>query len=460
MTIPRHIEPTPDERLEGAGLTVWMNGSKIGVLARARPESISDLTFRYDDDATRSFSVAFPGRNVDGTPAVYRGERVFRWFNNLLPQNSARKRFANRVFADYNDVYGILAGNDTAEYIGAVHFCDTGLEQTYREVDALDLKRLMLPADRWADRPSDGKDRAISLSGVMSKTGIAVDGDGRWTVPERPGGLSTHVLKVNHANLSARAIEVVEACSQLALSKVGVEAAETSVVMVGDTPAVLSRRFDRATVKDRDGWHTRALHQEDLMMASGGDTDVLRMQPGVPGAWADEHGYKALAGILREHGKEPEKGLLALSRLAAATFLLGDSDKHPKNIALLHEDDPENATGAKVRLAPAYDTVSVYCLAEEGYSQDQALPIGPAYRRDEIGPAAIGGFARDIGLHGEQVNCVFRDVAERLPDAFSDSAAKVMAEQPVMNREVAGKSLDETTAGIQQACLKLLGQYR
>ena len=148
--------------------------------------------------------------------------------------------------------------------------------------------------------------------------------------------------------------------------------------------------------------------------------------------WARSVGYPKLAELLHHNSESPEKETMALARLVAATYLIGDSDKHPKNIALLHSEENEPF---RVTLVPAYDTVSVYCLKDMDFTQNQAIPIGQQYRRDRISARAIRQFAEDIGLDAEAVKSVFQDVAEKMPDAFNEVAAKKLQSEPVLDRD-------------------------
>ena len=173
--------------------------------------------------------------------------------------------------------------------------------------------------------------------------------------------------------------------------------------------------------------------------------------------WARSVGYPKLAELLHHNSESPEKETMALARLVAATYLIGDSDKHPKNIALLHSEENEPF---RVTLVPAYDTVSVYCLKDMDFTQNQAIPIGQQYRRDRISARAIRQFAEDIGLDAEAVKSVFQDVAEKMPDAFNEVAAEKLQSEPILDRDRAKKSLDMTRKRINRECKRLLQVYQ
>ena len=267
---------------------------------------------------------------------------------------------------------------------------------------------------------------------------------------------STHILKINPAILQNSGFEIMEVCSQNALSNIGVDAADTQLEVLDDTQVILSRRFDRQIV-GTSPLQVTAIHQEELMAAAGGDPDDRHMHDDAPDHWADAVGYPRLAGLLRQFSNDAEQELVKLVRLVAATFLLGDSDKHLKNISLLHARPP---AAFSVKLAPAYDTASAYCLEEMGYSQHQAIPIGREYLRPRIGTRAIKDFAKSIGLDRELVDFQFQDVACCLPDAFMDASAAALETQPVIHMDKARKNIETTLSEINKYCSWLLTSYR
>ena len=437
-------------------LAVWLYGEYIGSLGRTFPEFNRDLSFSYDSPACRPFSVSFTNPNIYEEAALHSGQALYQWFNNLLPEGASRQMFIRNARANQEDVFRILFGNANAEYIGAIQFCKPEPEQHYRLIEPGQKRLSLLAGQEFKTGIRSQPVRAISLSGATSKTGITIDREGNWFHPESHGSLSTHILKINPAILHNSGFEIIEVCSQNALSNIGVDAAGTQLEILDDTQVILSRRFDRQ-VAGAGPLQVTAIHQEELMAAAGGDPDDRHMHDDAPGHWADTVGYPKLAGLLRQFSKDAERELVKLVRLVAATFLLGDSDKHPKNISLLHTRPPD---AFSVKLAPAYDTASAYCLEEMGYSQHQAIPIGREYLRPRIGTRAIKDFAKSIGLDRELVDLEFQDVARSLPDAFMDASTAALETQPVLRMDKARRNVEITLSEINKQCGRLLTSYR
>ena len=444
------------EKEEKKGLTVWLYGEPIGIVHRVERRRLYNLAFRYLTETARPFSAAYPNPDENGEPARYTGDGLYEWFNNLLPESA----FLREVFernAGGRDVYGVIKGNSAAEYIGAIGFKEPQSVQEYRGLEDKS-KRFRALADNWGRpiNPLEGR-RSIALAGATSKTGVTIDAKGNWYYPANDSSHSTHVLKINDTFLLDAGLEIVEVCSQETLRRLDIKAAQTELaVPYGELQAVLSKRFDRV-LTETDSLQVAPIHQEDLMAATGGGPHEKQGEYGREMEWAKSFGYPKLAELLHHHSERPEKEKRALARLVAATYLVGDSDKHPKNIALLHSEANEPF---RVTLAPAYDTISAYCLEDRNISQNQAIPIGHQYLRSRISARAIRQFAEDIGLDAGAVERVFQDVAEKMPDIFDEVATEKLKSEPVLDRDRAKTSLDMTRKGINRECKRLLRLYR
>ena len=147
---------------------------------------------------------------------------------------------------------------------------------------------------------------------------------------------------------------------------VGLPTAATDYVDFAGTRAVVSRRWDRYVASD--GSVVR-LHQEDLCQA-------LAVYPAQK--------YQADGGpspgdvitLLRSLRLDDVVWLFA--RALGINFLLGGTDAHAKNYAILHPDD------APPLLAPLYDIASIYPYSPGRSQRRLAMKIGSRYGYDEI----------------------------------------------------------------------------
>jgi serine/threonine-protein kinase HipA len=221
----------------------------------------------------------------------------------------------------------------------------------------------------------------LSLGGVQDKLVLTRSADGRFGLPKR-GRPSTCLVKPDYGHYEG--IAANEAFCTRVAAGTGLDAAVTELLQVGQTPCLYVERFDRAI--GRDGAISR-IHQEDMCQALG----LL------PAAKYEENGgpsVAAIVGLLRTLGS-PRAALdiNAFVKAVLVSFLLGNSDAHGKNFALLYEPD------AAMRLAPLYDIVSTAVYPE--VTSRLAMRIGGVDDPADVGPAAWEQLARECGLGGQ-----------------------------------------------------------
>jgi len=139
----------------------------------------------------------------------------------------------------------------------------------------------------------------------------------------------------------------------------GLEAARVDALEIGSTRCLYVARFDRVL----DGGHAIArVHQEDMCQAMG----IL------PAAKYEDNDGPSIPGIVRLlrslGGPYMARNISDLVQAALVNFLLGNSDAHGKNFALLYEP------GSGARLAPLYDIVSTAVYPE--VTDRMAMAIG------------------------------------------------------------------------------------
>jgi serine/threonine-protein kinase HipA len=115
----------------------------------------------------------------------------------------------------------------------------------------------------------------------------------------------------------------------------GLRVPEHRLVTVGTRPVLLTARFDRRT---RGGQRERAHYLSGLTMLGLHERDYGR------GAYAD------LALWLRRHGADPATDVRELFMRMAFNVLIGNTDDHPRNHAVIN-------FGEGYRLSPAFDVL-------------------------------------------------------------------------------------------------------
>jgi len=178
----------------------------------------------------------------------------------------------------------------------------------------------------------------------------------------------------------------------------GLQVAAAEVICVAGLRRLLIERFDRALSGGRVG----RIHPEDACQALG----IL------PSAKYEAEGGPSLADVvrlLRDHsGTNVARDLNDFLALTVLNVVLGNSDAHGKNVALLHPVD------GSPHLAPAYDLVATNVYA--GLNRELAMPVGGVSNPDAVDADAWRALARTADL-GSQILCLVREHTERVVDA-------------------------------------------
>jgi serine/threonine-protein kinase HipA len=170
-------------------------------------------------------------------------------------------------------------------------------------------------------------------------------------------------------------------CMRVAGS-LGLEVADIDfLVSAVPVPSLFVERYDRTTINGL----VRRLHQEDMCQALG----VL------PAAKYEVNGgpsVAAIVGLLRRlGGSRMARDINDFIHAVLINFLLGNSDAHGKNFALLYEE-------SGVRLAPLYDVVSGAVYPD--ITDRMAMKIGGIDDPEEVDMAAWGRLAEECELGG------------------------------------------------------------
>lgn len=384
------------------GLYVFLHGETVGRLVRLRRGAVH---LHYDADISPSATPVSLSLPIDPR-ARY---DVSDWIDGLLPENpSTRARWARQLGADSTAPFDLLCTQAGLECAGAVQFCpkpalpDPRIETLTKLTDAELATLLRLISQDAEGDPAEGLgELRLSLPGAQPKMALRLTDDG-WHLPT--GSLATtHILKPQrgHLNLVLRdSIAVNEHLCQTAAATLGLDAARTSLEVFEDETCLVVERFDRKA----HGNEVRRCHFEDLCQAFGVASDQKYQQDGGPSP-------EAIIDLLRhETGRD---GAREFFLSVFYNWLIGNTDGHSKNYGLLFD-------GPRPRLAPLYDLNSLAPYVSTGNE-----PMPPAMRFHGSTPTTSEGWEQTAARLGIDVTAdALRDMAEALPDAFQDAAAR------------------------------------
>lgn len=377
-------------------LSVLLRGELVGTLV----EGVTpDYTFTYEsalvDDVAAAdslvLSCSLPLRQERFEPMEARP-----FFEGLLPEGSQRERIS-RVLpnTDPGHTYRLLEqlGRDCA---GAVVIVPEGEEsseraESIRWMTEEDVGKLIeeLPARPLGVSP-DREHMRLSLAGVQSKAILVRNSAGQFGEP-REGTPSTHILKPQYPAGDYEDLVFNERFCLRVAECVGLPVTHSELLELADFPVLLLERFDRST----DGQLTLRLHQEDLCQALGRTPTMKYEEHGGPG-------FGDIAGLLRALGRGAD--VIPLAQIAVVNFVLGNSDAHAKNFALLYGKEG-------VRLAPFYDLVST--AAYPGLDTTMAMQIGDTFAPEGVNLRSWIEMSDDCGLQARQFLDLVRATAER-----------------------------------------------
>lgn len=335
-----------------AHLTVAMNGIEVG---RLTMENSGAMSFQYLHSwlarpGARAISLSLPLKND-----IFAGERVFNFFDNLLPDSDAiRTRIQARFSVPTSHPFNLLAavGRDC---IGAI--------QLYPEHEAMpDVQRIT------AEPLSDGHiaailrdyqqaplgmevetDFRISLAGAQEKTALLWHNH-QWQLPADSTPTS-HIFKLPIGFLEPRNIDLRQSnhnewlCLEI-LKTYGMEVANAELASFEDQNVLILERFDRRW--SSDGRWLMRLPQEDFCQALGISPALKYENDGGPGI---KEGMALLRGSQRA-SQDRE----AFFKLQILFWMLAAIDGHGKNFSLFLEPD------SAYRMTPVYDVLSAYPL--------------------------------------------------------------------------------------------------
>ncbi len=405
------------------GLHVYLASEEVGWLT---PLGDGSYTFAYAPEvASRRSGEALLSMSLPVRREPFDAMASRPFFEGLLPEGAVREQLAARLRVGPGNSFGLLAalGRDCAGAVvilpeGQALGAGRGSVQWLSEVELVQLVE-ELPRRPLGVEP--GRTR-LSLAGLQRKAVLIRTPSGRCGLPSEDAP-STHLLKPQYPDSDFQDIVFNERFCMRVAQCAGLSTATTDLLHVGSHPALLVERYDRST----DGSTTLRLHQEDLCQALG-LAPIFKYQTEMgPGA-------AQVCRLLRERSVRGGADVLAFIRAMLVNFLLGNSDAHGKNFALLYAEDGP-------RLAPLYDIVSVAVYGSDGSNLDidMAMSIGDQFVPDSVTEADWSDLCHDCEVSYSLLNRERDALAQRVPECARSVAALSRTEgwhRPVIDRIV------------------------
>jgi serine/threonine-protein kinase HipA len=391
--------------VKARALTVLLGAQRAGSV---EPGRNGRPTFTYDDGYRSDPNAVALSLSLPLAAREHKSREVEAFLWGLLPDNDrVLEGWGRRFHVSPRSVVGLLAevGEDCP---GAVQLVRPERVDRYQGagrdpiqwIDASEiaarLRSMRHDPSAWRSEEDSGQ---FSLAGAQPKTALLVR-DRRWGVPSGREP-TTHILKPPLMDLEGHA-ENEHACLALA-RELGLPAARSEIRWFEDEVAIVVERFDRAPAAR--GRIVR-VHQEDCCQALAVHPLRKYENDGGPGA-------AAIASLLRDHSTQPTQDIDTFVGALILSWLIGATDAHAKNYALLH------APQSRVRLAPLYDVASI--LPYDRFDPRKvklAMNIGGTYRLRDIAVAQWRKLASRVGLSERDMVDRVRTMARDVGPAF------------------------------------------
>ncbi len=345
------------------------------------------------------------------------------FFDNLLPENDQLQQVMEREGLARTDTVGLLS-HLGADCPGAISCVPDGEGPVKvpgvipNDYDILRDEEIKDIVRRLADReplPNVMRDPS-PLAGVQRKIAFTQFQDGRFGVPKL--GLrvpTTHILKVPRRTKGREAL--LETAAAMLCRAAALDVVIPTVLNIDGLAALLVPRFDREIGADGT---VRRIHQEDFAQALGLPARLKYERYGRDDRRFDVSNIVKLLDLTAAPAAAKHDFLVA----TIFNLVIGNSDNHAKNHALLYDE------GSVPRLAPLYDLLPT--RLDNTLTEDFSFKIGNAERSNSLTQVDIMSFLSSFGLS--------KAAAERF---ISDTIAPLLGQIDMASESLTAQGLKD-----------------
>jgi len=406
---------------------VWMNGLHVGQLTK---EASGGLKFSYTPEwletgGARPISLSMPLQHQ-----AYRGEVIYNFFDNLLPDNNQiRDRIQTRFKAPTSHPFDLLSavGMDCVGAVQIVPGDEAPHDVRKIEGEPFNDAQIAQLLSNYRTAPlgmaeDDGEDFRISIAGAQEKTALLWK-DGKWN---RPLGTTptTHIFKLPIGKIEHSGMDLSESCENewlcLKIAEAfGLPVCDAEIVTFDGTKVLVVERFDR---RMGDGWIMR-LPQEDMCQALGFSPNIKYESDGGPGI------QTIMRFLLQSRESKQDRELFFKSQVLF--WLLAAIDGHAKNFSIFIE--PEG----RFRMTPLYDIMSAHPLIDNKQLQARKVKMAMAltgenryYKWYEMQPRHFLSTAEYVGFNVKTAERLFSEMMDSVDDVIKKVESQLPSEFP------------------------------
>lgn len=440
-----------------ASLFVLMNGHEVGVYIQHRSGA---QEFVYNE-SWRMAEYAIPiSLSMPLTEEKYKGEVVYNFFDNLLPDNKEiRQRIQKRFGIKTDQPFDLLAsiGQDC---VGAIQLLSEASAANVKTIECalMNEHEIAESLRNYQTLPlgmSKDDDFRISLAGAQEKTAFLWH-DEKW---QRPVGSTptTHIFKQPIGHIEHAGIDLTESVKNewLCLEIVrafGLPVANAEVQTFEDREVLIVERFDRVLADDQT-WIIR-LPQEDMCQALG-------FPPALKYESDQGPGIARIMELLRS-SMSPEKDRRQLMQTLFLFWIMAAIDGHAKNFSVLL------LNRGRFRITPVYDVMSAYPVTSKRQLELKSIKMAMAlhaknthYIHHEIMPRHWLDQAKRVHFPEaemmaimekttSELDAVVERVTAKLPKDFPDDISGPIFEGMKISSDKVQRYLKEEAGGLDE----------
>ena len=433
-------------------LVVLLQDTPIGVLSEDERGRHAFVYFPEVDESLR-LSIAMPHR-----VSAWTGRVVEAYIDGILPDDpNVRQRIGRQHGVNARNPFALLSAIGL-ECAGGVQFVAP------EDVDGLREGGELVPVserqigERLRALTQDGrtswlaKDEHWSLNGAQEKIALRRQ-NGQWC-EAHGAAATTHIIKPGISSLHAQAFN--EYLCMKTVANLGVPTAVSTFCMFDGIPAIVSQRWDRKITAEGGVENVVRIHQEDFCQALGYMTAQKYQSDGGPGATEIIH------FLYSERFSETDIRLFYIALVLS--FLLGGTDAHAKNYAILEPP------GTAPTLAPLYDIASMFPYDTQRRQRKLAMSIGKEYNYERIELRHWDRLADEIRATSaaddkEFIHFALNHYARELPEIFRATARTELTTANALDSiETAAEQrcrlVERIQAGIEAQCGRVLRWFK
>lgn len=415
-----------------ATLDVYLNGYLVGEFKKS---SNGAHSFCYSTSwlalsGSRPISLSMPL-----VKSEYRGDVVYNYFDNLLPDNSeVRQRIVARYQAGSSLPFDLLSmiGRDC---VGALQLLPKGetplnvKNLEYRALDDEELDKIIMGyrADIPLGMIEDLQDFRISVAGAQEKTAL-LNIDQTWCLPLNSTPTS-HIIKLPIGQIQSHSysldmsdsVENEFLCMQL-LQAYGLSVAGCEILALEEMNVLSVERFDRQYSSDKK-WLMRR-PQEDYCQVFNTPSALKYENQGGPGI------EQIMNHLLAS--KNAAKDRADFMKAQVLFWLMGASDAHAKNFSIFILPD------GQFQLTPFYDVLSVFPVVNKKGLNIRQVKLamglkatkGKKYYVNKIYPRHFIETAKQVGFEASKMESILSEIKDSTEQIIIDIQARLPVNFP------------------------------